>query len=88
MIAKIPVMVKSVLCNLHNTSSIESLDIYHDDPTDLGGYFLLNDHDYVVSSTESVLYNYLHLRKKDKKGIIVNGMIISREHETGFGNSY
>lgn len=33
-------MVKSKICNLDGKNAIELLDVYEDDPTDPGGYFI------------------------------------------------
>lgn len=63
MIASIPIMTKSILCNLYDKSPIELHEIYEDDPTDPGCAFLISGHEYVIASIESVLYNYLHIRK-------------------------
>ena len=88
MISAMPIMVKSSLCNLSDKSPHEIHEIYEDDPTDPGGCFVVKGHEYTISSMESVLYNYLHIRKQAKQGNIIRGMILSREHESGFGNSY
>ncbi len=88
MISAMPIMAKSSLCNLNDKTPVELHEIYEDDPTDPGGYFVVKGHEWVISSTESVLYNYLHIRKQVKHGDIIKGMILSREHESGFGNSY
>lgn len=81
-------MVKSILCNLHGKNATELLDIYEDDPTDPGGYFIVKGNEWVISSTESILYNFVHIRDLGKKVNVIRGMIISRSDVTGFGNSY
>ena len=63
LMSSVPIMVKSSLCNLVGKNPIELLDVYGDDPIDKGGYFIVKGHEWVVSSEDSVLYNYLHIRK-------------------------
>jgi hypothetical protein len=77
-ITNIPIMAKSVLCNLYGKSAVELRNVYQDDPTDPGGYIVAKSHEYIFATTESVLYNYLHLRKMGKKNDLIKGMIISR----------
>jgi hypothetical protein len=59
-------MVKSILCNLDGKTPIELHEVFEDDPTDPGGYFLVKGHEWVIASTESVLYNFLRIRKQGK----------------------
>lgn len=52
----IPVMVGSVLCN-KNGKTREELIRLKEDPSDPGGYYIINGNEWVIDSVESVTYN-------------------------------
>ncbi|TMW66616.1 hypothetical protein Poli38472_014592 [Pythium oligandrum] len=56
LICKLPTMVKSRMCNTYNRSS-EALIQLQEDPSDLGGYFVINGNQYIIINTESMKYN-------------------------------
>lgn len=56
LIASIPIMVKSKLCNLHN-QSVETLTRMEESPDEQGGYFIINGFEWIIISTESSTYN-------------------------------
>ncbi len=55
-IGSIPVMVGSNLCNTANLSR-ESLLHLKEDPTDLGGYFVIKSNEWIIDNIESMTYN-------------------------------
>jgi len=55
-IGSIPVMVGSSLCNTSNLSR-ESLLQIKEDPTDMGGYFIIKSNEWIVDNIESMTYN-------------------------------
>ncbi len=56
MIAKMPIMVKSKLCNTYNKSK-ETLIQLEEDPSDQGGYFIVKGNHYIINNLESLKYN-------------------------------
>ncbi len=56
MICKLPTMVKSKMCNTYNRSN-EALIHLEEDPSDLGGYFVIKGNQYIIINTESMKYN-------------------------------
>lgn len=57
-IGSIPIMVGSKLCNTHNLSR-EALLNLKEDPTDLGGYFIIRSNEWIIDNIESMTYNFL-----------------------------
>lgn len=55
-IGSIPVMVGSKLCNTHNLSR-EALMQIKEDPTDLGGYFIIKSNEWIIDNIESMTNN-------------------------------
>ena len=55
-IGSIPVMVGSHLCNTANLSR-DSLLHLKEDPTDLGGYFIIKSNEWIIDNIESMTYN-------------------------------
>ncbi len=55
-IGSIPVMVGSKLCNTINLSR-DALINLNEDPTDLGGYFVIKSNEWIVDNIESMTYN-------------------------------
>ncbi len=66
-IGKIPVMVKSKYCHLHNLKD-EELIKQGEDPNDFGGYFILNGNERVLIMVEDLVSNKLFIEEK-KTGI-------------------
>lgn len=56
MICKLPTMVKSHTCNTYNRSK-EALIRLQEDPSDLGGYFVIKGNQYIIINMESMKYN-------------------------------
>lgn len=55
-IGSIPVMVGSKLCNTNNLSR-EALMQLKEDPTDLGGYFIIRSNEWIIDNIESMTNN-------------------------------
>jgi len=56
LIANIPIMVHSNLCNIHNKSH-ETLLRTGEDPSDLGGYYIVKGVEWVINSMENSAFN-------------------------------
>lgn len=56
LIANIPAMVHSSICNIKN-KSLETLQRLEEDPSDPGGYYIINGIEWVINSIESSTYN-------------------------------
>nr|QQV29652.1 DNA-directed RNA polymerase subunit beta [Kaumoebavirus] len=61
-IASLPTMVRSELCNTHKLPK-QALKMFEEDPTDLGGYFIIKGTEWAIDSIESRVYNYFHCFK-------------------------
>lgn len=86
MICKLPTMVNSKLCNMHNRSK-ESLIQLQEDPSDLGGYFVIKGNQYIIINMESMKYNESREFVNDHKHEVGRADIISKPGDT-FENSY
>ncbi|MBU1204007.1 MAG: DNA-directed RNA polymerase subunit B'' [Nanoarchaeota archaeon] len=62
LIGKIPVMVRSKYCHLWGQNK-EGLVKYHEDPNDLGGYFILNGNERVLIIVEDLASNKLFVER-------------------------
>jgi DNA-directed RNA polymerase beta subunit len=56
-IGNYPIMVKSKLCNIVNSTRDELINIYREDPNDMGGVFIINGVEWAIDTSESVLFN-------------------------------
>ncbi len=65
-IGRIPVMIKSNLCNTYGMSKEEMIEHYID-PMDTGGYFIINGNERVMVMAEDLAENQPFI-EKDKKG--------------------
>ncbi|MFH1787510.1 MAG: DNA-directed RNA polymerase subunit B [archaeon] len=65
-IGKIPIMVKSNICNTHGMSKEELIDNYND-PLDTGGYFIINGNERVMVMAEDLAENQPFI-ENDKSG--------------------
>ena len=68
-IGRIPVMVKSKICNTNGMSKEELIDNYID-PMDSGGYFIINGNERVMVMAEDLAENQPFI-EKDKKGQLI-----------------
>jgi DNA-directed RNA polymerase beta subunit len=55
-LGSIPIMVGTKLCNTYNKSRDTLLNL-NEDPTDLGGYFIVKSNEWIVDSLESMTFN-------------------------------
>jgi len=68
-IGKIPVMVKSEVCNTHGMSKEDLIKNYHD-PQDPGGYFIIKGNERVMTLAEDLAENQPFI-ETDSKGEII-----------------
>lgn len=59
-LCKMPIMVKSKWCNTYNLSK-EALTHLHEDPSDVGGYFIIKGVEWVIDCVENILYNKIRI---------------------------
>ncbi len=75
---KIPVMIRSALCNTYKMLDEELLQV-GEDPKDCGGYFIINGVEWVISCVENILYNQIRIFKNEGFGKeIVRSEFISK----------
>lgn len=63
-LCRVPVMVRSVLCNTHGCSK-EALMRMNEDPTDPGGYFIIKGIEWVIDCIENILFNQIRVFKNE-----------------------
>jgi DNA-directed RNA polymerase beta subunit len=87
MICKLPTMVKSRMCNTYSRSN-EALIQLDEDPSDLGGYFLVKGNQYIIINMESLKYNESREHTNEGyKNELCRADIISKPGDA-FENSY
>lgn len=87
MICKLPTMVKSRMCNTFNRSN-EALIQLQEDPSDLGGYFVIKGNQYIIINMESMKYNESReFANEGHKNELCRADIISKPGDA-FENSY
>lgn len=59
-ICKMPIMVKSKWCNTYNLSK-ETLTRINEDPTEVGGYFIVRGVEWSMDCVENILYNKIRI---------------------------
>lgn len=84
-ISSIPIMVRSSHCNTHMASSV-SLKSINEDPTDTGGYFIVNGKEYIINATENIGFNRPLIFKSTLKTQRVYATLLS-QREGVYGNS-
>ena len=86
-ICKLPTMVKSRMCNTYNRSK-EALIQLQEDPSDLGGYFVIKGNQYIIINMESLKYNESReFANEGHKNELCRADIISKPGDA-FENSY
>jgi DNA-directed RNA polymerase II subunit RPB2 len=86
-ICKLPTMVKSRMCNTFNRSN-EALIQLDEDPSDLGGYFLVKGNQYIIINMETLKYNESREHVNEGyKNELCRADIISKSGDA-FENSY
>ena len=63
-ICRIPVVVKSNLCNLHGLSK-EALMQLNENPLDTGGYYIIKGVEWVIDCIENILFNQIRIFKNE-----------------------
>lgn len=87
MVCKLPTMVKSRMCNTYNRSN-EALIKLQEDPSDLGGYFVIKGNQYIIINMESMKYNESReFANEGHKNELCRADIISKPGDA-FENSY
>lgn len=84
-LSSIPIMVRSNRCNTYKATA-EMLSNINEDPTDTGGYFIVNGKEYVITSTENIVYNKPLIFKSTLKTERVYSTILS-QIGGAYGNS-
>lgn len=80
-LGKIPVMIGSKLCHTYGLPK-EVLRDLGEDPTDSGGYFIINGGEWAIDSVESILYNKVRIfRNEGHQKEVVRADYISRPGE-------
>lgn len=85
-LGSIPIMVGTKLCNTYNKSRDTLLNL-NEDPTDLGGYFIVKSNEWIVDSLESMKFNgSREFKNVGHKNELCRGDIISKPGDN-FENS-
>lgn len=74
-LGKIPVMIGSKLCHTYGLPK-EVLRDLGEDPTDSGGYFIINGGEWAIDSVESILYNKVRIFRNEGHQKKLCGLII------------
>ncbi len=69
-VGDLPIMVRSKICTLSNLDDKELIDV-GEDPTDPGGYFIVNGTERVLVLIEEIASNKPIFEKSDNEGIMV-----------------
>jgi len=87
-LCKIPIMIKSDKCCTKLIDSPIALEHLHEDPDDIGGYFIVNGNEWVIETTENILFNQARIFKLPgtKDGIMARCEFISKPND-GYANS-
>ncbi|MEI7718517.1 MAG: DNA-directed RNA polymerase subunit B'' [archaeon] len=69
-LGRIPIIVKSNVCNLHGLTKQELTDRYVD-PADSGGYFIVNGNERILVMAEDLASNQAFLENQKVKGFVL-----------------
>ena len=69
-IGKIPVMVKSKVCNTEGLSQEQLIENYHD-PLDAGGYFIIKGNERIMVMAEDLAENQPFIEENSKKDLVL-----------------
>jgi len=81
-ICRIPIMVRSVMCNTYGCSK-EALINLKEDPNDPGGYFIIKGVEWVIDCIENILFNQIRIFKNNYNKEVIRVEFISKP-----GDSY
>jgi len=85
-IGYIPTMIGTERCNTRNLTR-EAKKLLHEDPDDIGGYFIINGSQWAVLNLENITNNMFHVYKNAWKNELARGQFISKPGDQ-FENSY
>ena len=77
-VGKIPIMIGSKFCHLHNLPK-EELIKHGEDPDDIGGYFILNGNERVLITVEDLVSNRMFVEKVKTGPIKFSARIFSEK---------
>ncbi|MFA6089072.1 MAG: DNA-directed RNA polymerase subunit B'' [Candidatus Woesearchaeota archaeon] len=77
-VGSIPIMVKSKYCNLYSMNK-EELIVHGEDPTDIGGYFVINGSEKTIITIEDLASNRFVVEKNKTGTVKYTGKLFS-EH--------
>lgn len=82
-IGYVPVMIKSKMCTLYGMNA-EQLVACGEDPTDIGGYFIINSSEYVIMYLEKLDMNkfIMFVNKKEKGDVDVSITTLNKNRKT------
>jgi len=86
LVAELPLMMGSKYCSLSSKSIEEKIKL-HEDPLDLGGYFIIKGNEWSIDFTESFKMNELQIIKNTAKNKTIEGFVISKNGD-GFEISH
>lgn len=66
-LCRIPIMIGSKWCNTYKLSK-EALMNLHEDPSDTGGYFIIDGNEWVIDCVENILFNKVRIFKNEGYG--------------------
>lgn len=79
-ISTFPIMIKTQKCHLHNANK-EMLKKMYEDPTEPGGYFIINGREIAIDLLENIAFNKLHIYRTMKQNEILRGEFIAQAGE-------
>ena len=85
-IGNYPIMVKSKLCNIVNSTREELINVYREDPNDPGGYFIINGVEWTIDTSENILFNLPRVFNNQYNNELTRLEFISKPGD-GFENS-
>jgi DNA-directed RNA polymerase beta subunit len=82
----VPIAVGSNKCHTYNCSK-ETLKEFEEDPSDPGGYFIINGSEWTIDNLENLTNNTYHVYKNSHLNEIARGTFLSKPGDA-FENSY
>lgn len=88
LICKIPIMLKSTLCNLHHDHEHDTSFLDGECPFDLGGYFIIDGKEKVVIAQENVTTNRLYVNSSCNSKYSFQASIRCKELQSVFPKTH
>lgn len=85
-VASVPVMLRSKLCSTYGASR-ETLKALQEDPSNPGGYYIVNGGEWAVDNLENILINGFHVYKNMYQNEVCRGEFISKPGDA-YENSF